>query len=170
MMIKRVVIIACAVAALWFGWRWAFPSDEVQIHGVLDRIAKAAGSGAVGESDVARITRSMSIRSALDPAITVDAGPPFHTTSGRDVLIGTVARLNNTMKDLEIRFADVQISVDPSRTSATVYATAEALFHDARGDRGLEARELDLTFRRLEGDWVVSRVAPVHTLRPVVPE
>ena len=169
MTIKRWVITACALAALWFGWRWLFPSDETQIHRVLDRIAKAAGSGAAGESDVARIARSMSIRSALDPQITVDAGPPFRATSGRDVLIGTVARLNTTMKDLEVRFADVQISVDPSRTSAKVYTTAEALFHDARGDRGLEARELDLTFRRLEGDWVVSHVAPVTTLRPVVP-
>jgi hypothetical protein len=169
MMTKRFVIIVCALAALWFGWRWAFPSDEAQIHRVLDRIAKAAGSGAVGESDVARIARSMSIRSALDPKITVDAGPPFRATSGRDVLIGTVARLNTTMKDLEVRFADVQISVDPSRTSAKVHTTAEALFHDARGDRGLEARELDLTFRRLQGDWVVSQVAPVRTLRPVVP-
>jgi hypothetical protein len=168
-MMRRLVLIAFALAALWFGWRWLFPSDEVQIHRVLDRIARAAGSGAAGEGEVARIARSVSIRSALDPEITVDPGPPFHPTSGRDVLIGTVARLNNTMKDLEVRFADVQISVDPSRTSAKVYTTAEALFRDASGDRGVEARELDLTFRRLEGDWVVSRVAPVPTLRPVAP-
>ena len=168
-MIRRVVVIAFALAALWFGWRWLFPSDEVQIHRVLDRIAKAAGSGEEGEGGVARIARFASIRSALDPEITVDAGPPFQPTSGRDVLIGMVARLKTTMKDLDVRFADVQISVDPNRSSAKVYTTAEALFRDASGDRGVEARELDLTFRRLEGDWVVSGIAAVRTLRPVVP-
>ena len=168
-MTRRLVVIAFALAVLWFGWRWLFPSDEVAIHRVLDRIARAAGSGPAGEGDVARIARSVSIRSALDPEITIDAGPPFHVTSGREVLLGTVARLNTTMEDLEVRFADVQISVDPSRTSAKVYTTAEALFREASGDRGVEARELDLTFRRLEGDWVVSGIAAVRTLRPVVP-
>jgi hypothetical protein len=168
-MMRRLAVIAFALAALWFGWRWLFPSDQVQIHRVLDQIARAAGSGAAGESEVARIARSVSIRSALDPDITVDAGPPFDSTSGRDVLIGAVARFSTTMNDLEVRFADVEITVDPSRTSAKVYTTAEALFRDGSGDRGVEARELDLTFRHLEGDWVLSRVAPVPTLRPAVP-
>ena len=168
-MIRRIAIITVAVGAIWFASRWLFPSDEAQIERVLQRVARAAGRGEAGEGEVARIARSVSIRSALDPAITIDAGPPFQQTSGRDVLIGAVARLNTTVNDLEIRFADVQISVDPSRTSAQVYTTAEALFRDARGERGLEARELDLTFRRLEGDWVISRVVPVATLRPVRP-
>jgi len=168
-MIRRAVIIVVAIAALWFGWRWLFPSDEAQIHRALNRIARAASSGAVGEGEVARMARSVSIRSALDPEITVDAGPPFNQTRGRDVLIGAVARLSTTVQDLEVRFADVQISVDAGGTSAQVYTTAEALFRDGQGERGIEARELDLTFRRLQGDWVVSRVVPVPTLRPVVP-
>jgi hypothetical protein len=45
----------------------------------------------------------------------------------------------------------------------------ERLDRGAQGDRGLEARELDVTFRKLEGDWVVSTVSLVRTLAPITP-
>jgi hypothetical protein len=168
-MIKRVVLAAVALMALWFGWRWVFPNDEAQIRAVLDRIADAVGSGAAKEGEVGRIARAASIRKELDPQIAVDAGPPFMRLIGRDTLIGTVARVNSSVRDLEVQFEDVQVSVAPDRETAKVYLTAEAYFRDQRGGRGLEARELDVTFRRLEGNWVVSDVALVRTLEPITP-
>lgn len=168
-MIKRLAVAAIALTALWFGWRWLFPNDEAQIRAVLERIADAVGSGAAEEGEVGRIARAASIRGELDPQISVDAGPPFTRLSGRDTLIGTVARVNSTVRDLEVQFEDVQVSVAPDRTTAKVYLTAEAHFNDQRGGRGIEARELDVTFRRLEGDWVVSEVALVRTLEPITP-
>jgi hypothetical protein len=167
-MIKRVVLAAVALTALWLGWRWVFPNDEAQIRAVLERIADAAGGGAE-DGEVGPIARAASIRKELDPQIAVDAGPPFTRLTGRDTLIGTVARMNSSVRDLEVQFDDVQVSVAPDRETAKVYLTAEAYFRDQRGGRGLEARELDVTFRRLEGNWVVSEVALVRTLEPITP-
>jgi hypothetical protein len=169
MTVQRLIAIALAVAALWFGWRWLFPNDEAKIRAVLERIADAVGSGAAEEGEVARIARAASIRNQLDPQISVDAGPPFSQMRGRDTLIGAVARLNSTVRDLEVQFDDVQVSVAPDRATARVYMTAEAHFRDGAGGPGIEARELDVVFRRLEGDWVVSEVALVRTLEPVTP-
>jgi hypothetical protein len=109
------------------------------------------------------------MRNELDPQIVVDAGPPFSSVKGRDTLVGLVARLNGTVQDLEVEFDDVQVSVAPDRQSARVYLTASAHFRDAGGGRGLEARELDVVFRRVDGDWVVSEVALVRTLEPITP-
>ena len=167
-MIARAVMIALIVAGAWFGWRWLFPSDEAQIHAVLDRIAEAVGTGAQ-EGEIERLARAASLRNHLDAGITVDAGPPFKDLSGRDVIIGTVSRLNSTIRDLEIRFVDVQISIPPDRSTANVYMTAEARFRGPQDEPSLEARELDVLFRKIEGNWVVSEVAFVRTLEPVTP-
>jgi hypothetical protein len=169
MMLRRSVLIVAAAAAVWFGYRWLFPDDEAQIRGVLERIAGAVSSGAAEEGDVSRLARAAGVRNYLDPHITVDAGPPFNRMSGRDAIIGTLARLNRTAGDLEVGFDDVQITVDAERDTAKVYLTAEARYRDGGGARGLEARELDVTFRRLEGDWVVSNVALIRTLDPLTP-
>ncbi len=168
-MLRRVVLAVALAATAWFASRWLFPSDEAQIRAVLDRIADAVGSGAREQGDVARLARAASIHTALDPDITVDAGPPFSALSGRDAIIGSVARFNRAPRDLKVELVDVQIQVAPDRSNASVYLTAEATFVDASGDRGLEARELTLSMKRREGDWVVSGVTPVRTLQPLTP-
>ena len=169
MTVQRAVATVIVLLAVWFGWRYFFPSDEAQIRGVLDRIANAVSAGAAGEGEVARIARAASVRNVLDPQIVVDAGPPFSTITGRDALIGALARLNATVRDLDVEFDDVQVTVAPDRATARASLTAEAHVRDERGGQALEARELDVTFRRLEGDWVVSEVALVRALQPVTP-
>jgi hypothetical protein len=169
MMPWRVVLIVVAVAAVWVSFEWLFPDDEARIRAVLERIADAVGGGAEQESEVARLARAASVRNQLDPQIAVDAGPPFSRISGRDAIIGTIARLDGTVDDLEVHFDDVAITVDPGGDSAKVHLTAEARYRDSAGARGFEARELDLTFRRLDGDWVLSDVAQVRTLEPITP-
>ena len=93
----------------------------------------------------------------------MDAGPGFSSITGRDTLIATIGRFKSVGRELEVRFVDVEIAVNPDRSTAQATMTAEAHFSD-EGGRGLEARELDVTFRRLDGDWVVSSVALVRTL------
>ena len=167
-MIQRVIVAGVTLAALWFGYRWLFPNDQAQLRAVLARISAAVGGGAEGEGEVARIARAASLRNELDPQITVDAGPGFSSIKGRDTLIGTVARFNSTARDVEVSFVDVAITVSADRSSAQATMTAEARFTGQSG-RGLEARELDVTFRRLDGDWVVSNVTLVRTLAPITP-
>jgi len=168
-MMQRLVLIVVGASGIWFGYHWLFPNDDAQIRGVLEEIAEAVGGSAAQEGEVSRLARAASARNQLDPQITVDAGPPFNRMRGRDAVIGTIARLNGSIRDLEVKFTDVQITVGRDRSSAKAYLTAEAHYWDRGGARGLEARELDLTLRRLNGDWVVSDVALVRTLEPPTP-
>jgi ketosteroid isomerase-like protein len=167
--VKRVVLTVVLLLLVWFAYRHLFPNDEAQIRAVLDAVADALGDGAAEGSDVRRLARAASIRSLLDADITVEAGPPFIRLQGRDTIIGTVARLNGSVEDLEVGFDDVQVTVAPDGATAHVYLTAEAQFRDGSGARGLEARELDITFRKQDGDWLVADVALVQTLEPLTP-
>ena len=165
---QRLIVLIAVVATAWFGWRYLFPSDEAQIRSALERIADAVGSD--GERGaVAHIARAASMRNELDPEIVVEAGPPFSRMTGRDAVVGAVARLNATLPDLEVDLSDVQVTVAPDRTTARGSLTVDAQFRDERGERVRDARELELTFRRLDGDWVVTQVTLVRALTPVTP-
>jgi len=48
---------------------------------------------------------------------------------------------------------------------ATASLTGEAEFDASGGGRGFDARELDVTFSRTDGAWVVATVMQVRTLR-----
>lgn len=169
MTVQRGLAIVVVLLVLWFGWRYVFPDDETEIRGALERIADAVTSGAAEEGEVARIARAASIRNELDPQITVDAGPPFSKITGREALVGAVARLNSTVRDLDVQLNDVQVALAPDRQTARVSLTAEAHFRDDGGGQAFEARELDVMFRRRDGDWVVAEVALVRALQPVSP-
>jgi SnoaL-like domain len=165
----RLAVFAAVIAAAgWYGWRWFFPDDEALIRAVLTRIEENVG-GNHQDGEVGRLARAASLRAEFDQHITIDAGPPFSTLSGRDAVIGAAARLNTSVPDVELRFVDVQVSMAPDRASANVYMTAEATFREARGGQALEARELDVTFRKADGAWVISNVNLVRTLEPVNP-
>jgi hypothetical protein len=166
---RRLVVIGLSVAAIWIGYRSLVPDDDAQIRDVLDRIAAAASDGDAADSEVSRLARAASVRGELDPDVTVDAGPPFQPMKGRDAIVGTIARVRGTVSDLDLAFDDVEITIDPVRTTARVYLTAEARYRDGSGARVFDARELDVTFRRLDGGWVVSQVALVRTLDPLTP-
>lgn len=166
---QRIIVIVVLLAAAWFGWRYFFPTDEARIRRGLERIADAVGMDG-GEGEVARIARAASMRNELDPDIVVEAGPPFSRMTGRDIVVAAVARLNSSVPDLDVQVRDVQVAVAPDRTTASGSVTVEARFRDERGERVTDARELDLTFRRRDGDWVVSTVTLVRALTPVTPQ
>jgi hypothetical protein len=159
---KRLVLAIAAAAGLWFGWQWAFPNDEAQIAAVLERIADSVSGGA-DEGSVARLARASSLRNEFAPDVIVDAGPPFQRLTGRDAIIAVVARTRGSVRNLAITFPDVAIAVASDRQSATAVVTAEARF-DEPGGPGVDARELELAFRRHEGQWVISAVNLVRPL------
>ena len=162
-MIRNLIIVVAVAASLWFGWQWLFPSDEARIVSVLERIADGVSSGA-DEGNMGRLARAASLRNEFAPDVTVDAGPPFQRIRGRDAIVGVAARTSDTVRNLEITFPDVAITVAPDRQSATAVVTAEARF-DEGGGPGIDARELELEFTRMDDDWVISAVTLVQALQ-----
>ena len=160
----RVLFLAAVMAAgLWFGWRWMFPNDEAQIVAVLERIADGVSGGAA-EGEVGRLARAASLRNEFAPDVTVEAGPPFQRLKGREAIIGAAARTSGSVRNLEVRFPDVDITIAPDRQSATALVTAEARF-DEGGGRAVDARELEIGFARLDGAWVIASITLIQPLQ-----
>ena len=159
---RSFLIIVVLVAGLWVGWRWLFPSDETQIEAALGRIARGVSAGAQ-EGELGRLARAAALRNDFAPDVTVDAGPPFQRLVGRDAIIGAAARAGGTHR-LALSFVDVSITVAADRQSAIAVVTAEARFDDGGGP-GIEARELEIGFTRLDSSWVISTVTLVQPLQ-----
>jgi hypothetical protein len=164
--LRNLALIAGGITAAWFAWTWAFPSDEAQIRSVLERISETISGGGT-EGDVAVLGRAAALRSHLAPDVVVDAGAPYMRLTGRDAVIVTTARLNGVIRNLDVTFEDIEIAVADDRTSARATLVAEARYDERGGQRGFEARELELAFRRLDGRWVLSEVALIRALQPI---
>jgi hypothetical protein len=164
--VRNLVVLVALVGGTWGLWQWWFPSDEAVIRGVLDRIADGV-SGGSGESEVGRLARAAALRNDLHPEIHVDAGAPLTRVKGRDAVIGMAARLNGAIRNLDVSFDDVDVSVSPDGETATASMSAVARFDEGTGGRGLEARELNMLFNRLDGRWVLTEVAMIRPLQPV---
>ena len=162
----RALAIVCAVIAMAvYGWRWVFPNDESEIKAVLERIADGVSASEDG-GDVGRLARAASLRNEFAADVRVDAGPPFQRITGREAIIGVAARIKSSVGHLELSFPDISVLVDPDRQTATAMVTAEAHF-DQGGRRNIDARELEIGFKRLESDWVITAVSLLRAIERI---
>jgi hypothetical protein len=167
-LIARLLLIVLLVPAAYFGWQWLFPSDEAQIRALLTRVAEGLeGSGAPegertagGLGAVARVAR---LQEEFAPDAVVEAGPPFQTLHGWPAIMSAAARVTVAVPTLDVRFTDVAVAVADDRQSAAATLVAEAHFRED-GRLSMDARELEVTFARLDGRWVIERVT---LLRPL---
>jgi hypothetical protein len=166
----RVAHLITAAALLiggWMAWGWLFPSDEAQIRALLDRVAEAVSSDG-SDGDLARLGRVAGLRQDVHPDLFVDAGPPFRELRGREAVIAAAARTGGAIRELDVAFVDVAITVDEDGQHGRATLVAEARFRDGDGaGRTYDARELDLQFQRYEDRWVITEVALVSGLKPL---
>lgn len=161
---QRSIVLAALIAAIWFGWGWLFPDDESQIRAVLGRIShiveETAKADAGGIEGLARVA-SLQEEFALDA--TIEAGAPLQRLKGRQPIVAAAARVLLAARNLELRFPDMAIDVEDDGETATAIVTAEAHFDDG-GRRTMDARELEMTFTRFDGRWVIAAVTLIEPL------
>jgi hypothetical protein len=166
-LIRRAILIGVVGAAVWFGWQWLWPDDEAQIRAVLERIADGLGGegGADGAAGaIGAVARVAALQEEFHPEATVDAGPPFQRLVGRPAIVAAAGRARASVFNLEVRFPDLDVTIESDRQTATAVVTAEAYFNQAGGQRALEARELEMAFARFDNRWVISQVTLVQPL------
>lgn len=163
-MIARLIVIAVLVGAVYFGWRWMFPDDEAQIRGVLVSIADGLETEGGDASSVQGLARVAALQNEFAPDAIIVAGPPFQRLTGRQAIVAAAARVRVAVRNLEIDFPEIAISVAGDRQTATALVTAEAHFADAAASRGLNARDFEVAFARLDGRWVVTSATLIEPL------
>jgi hypothetical protein len=162
---RRLVIPALVAVLAYTAWTM-WPSEEARIRARLDDLGGAVSMGLEKhETQMARLARVARLRQFLAPDLYLDVGAPYQPIEGRDVVLGMVAKAALPPRDVIVRFVDVQVTIDPAGGQAIAYLTAEASSQTSEGAREIDARELQLTLRKVEGEWIVTRVEVLRTLQ-----
>ena len=162
--LPQVVIVVALVALGYFGYRWyAGTGDEGRIRAALEELAAAVSEP--GAEGLAQMTRAAALGGFFAPDVEVDLGPPFAPFRGRDTIMAMAAKAAVPGQGLDVRFVDVEVDVAPGGADAVARMTATVAERGVAADRGIDARELEMAWRKVDGDWVIARVTGIETLQ-----
>lgn len=160
---RLVLVVALAALGCWL-WTVFFPNPEKV---VLKRIASLAKTATVsaGDGAIARAAKVSSVIGyfATDAEIQFDTPETgAHTINGRDEIREIAAGGFANVHSLTVKFDDATARVTPDKQSADVSCTAKVTPGDSR-DFGLQ--ELRFTLKKIDGDWLITKVETVKTLQ-----
>jgi hypothetical protein len=158
----RIIAIVAALVAAYYGYQTWFPDDEGRIRTALDELATTVSqSGGEGLSQVARAAR---FGSFFTQDVVVDLGPPFSPIHGRDTIMALAARSQIPGEGFTVRFVDVAVTVDLSGLAATASMTATVQGRSLGDLQAIDAKELEMAFRKIDGEWRIDRVTGVQAI------
>jgi hypothetical protein len=157
-----LAILILAAAGLWI-WRYALPSDEREIkrrlHDFADEFNVATTDG------LSTIARAASLGQFFTEDVVVELGSGSPPINGRDTLIGMAARLQPRTAAFILELDDIGVTfVDATRADAALTAVIRRRTIGS-GEQSLDAREFSAELRRIDGEWRISRVTAVETLK-----
>src|ERR1019366_5029129 len=131
----RLALLALAAGLGFWLWTILFPSPEKV---VLKKVADLAATA------------------------TIKAGDGTRTLSGRDELRETAAGAFTQLSSVNVQFFDATAKVTADKQSAVVTCTARVSVGDGK-DFGIQ--ELRVQFKKIDGDWRITRAETVKTLK-----
>ena len=162
--LPQIVSVVALVALGYFGYRWyASSGDEERIRAALEELAATVSQS--GGEGLAQMTRAATLGSFFAPDVEVDLGAPYAPFRGRDTIMALAAKAAVPGEGFDVRFVDVEVDVAPGGTDATARMTATLADRGGLLDRGLDARELEMAWRKVDGGWLIARVTGIETLQ-----
>jgi hypothetical protein len=163
---KLVGLLLAGLAALLLFWVYQklFPPEETVIRKRLAALAQAASLRA-DQSPLMRLAGADKLRGFFTTDVDISlagTGAEWARIRGRDQLMELVKASRVNVKQLEIQFLDEQVSVAEDRLTANVHLTAIA---HVNGERNAYVQELKFHLRKTGGEWAVSKIELVETLR-----
>lgn len=159
----RLVLLAVAAAlGIWL-WTVLFPSPQKIIRQRLEAVARRV-SFTTDENKLASLTDAQGLAAyfATNAEINVEVpGRDQFILSGRNEITQAALTARSMISSLSVRFLDISVTVAPNRRSATVDLTVDANISD---QRDAVVQETKITFRKIDGEWLITRVETVRTL------
>ena len=159
----RLVLLA-AVCGLGF-WLWTvlFPGPEKI---VLKKIGGLAATATVNanDSNLARAGKAVRLAGffATDAQIVINIPDlASHNVSGRDEIKERAMAGFASIPSLKVQFFDATATVGPDKQTADVSCTVRISTSNSK-DFGVQ--ELHFQFKKIDGNWLISRVETVKTL------
>lgn len=156
------VLIATAVVTGAATYWWLLPGEGTRVRRALGELA-ATVSIPAGETELDRLARvrRAALQCTEDIRVEIDARVVIE---GREALAGAIAGVR-TPGPVRVAFRDVAVRVEEASREADVTATVTVEMQDARsGEAMLEAREVELRWRLIDGRWLLAAAS----LRPVL--
>ena len=155
---RRVRRVAGAVVVLLAAVSGACArSDEDRIRRRLEELAQTAG---VEDSatPMIRQARATRLTTYLTLDANVDVGAPFPPVVGRDAVLRVAAAVRVPAGGVTVEFNDVRVTLDTQTRRALATVTVSVMAGAAVGGQLLQARELDMVFSEVGGEWLIERV------------
>jgi len=167
-----LVLVASAASACTL-----LSGEERRIARRLDELAEAASAHGPAESPVARMAAAVRVGRYFTEDVRVEADGAVWM-KGRDAVVTLAAQGRTAVDQLHVRVSDVEVTLSGPE-SATAYLTLVVSGGARTGPDGapeaipgrtpspdgiLDARELLLTLRRVDGDWLIAGVERLKTL------
>ena len=166
---RRVRRVAGAVVVLLAAVSTACArSDEDHIRRLLEELAQTV-SVEDGDTPMIRQARATRLTTYLTVDANVDIGAPFSPMAGRDAILQVAASVRVPAGGVTIEFTEVRVTIDPRARGALVIATASVMAGGAGGGELLHARELNMVFSEIGGEWLIDRVRLVISRRGYAP-
>lgn len=141
--------------------------EERAIRNQMSLIAESMTVPA-NDGELGRVARIATLRRALAPDVRVyvagvSRGSQPSEIAGRDAVLALAGRWIPPAEGVSVEFLDVQVTLDEGGTSARVYCTARA--SSGTPERPVvDARELTVSFSKIDGTWMVTAVRAEDTL------
>jgi hypothetical protein len=161
--IRAVVILTLSAVAV-LAWRSRETSDERVIHGRLETLRDEVNSSGGGGLETA--ARAAQIGRYFTADVVVELGEGSVPIRGRDTIVGMVARLQPRTAAFRMELDDVSVELAPGTGAAEVLLTASFVRRSiSTGEESRDAREYALVLTKASGDWQISRITAIDTLR-----
>jgi hypothetical protein len=164
-MFRRLLLVAAVIGIGFWIWTAWFPNPKQIIKNRLNEVARLASftpnEGAI--SRLAKIQR-LGLYFAEDVQVMVDIpGYESHTFNRREEVMQVVMASPRLGSGLSAQFLDMNIQVGTGDDSAMVDLTLAAKI---TGESDLLAQELNFTLKKIKGEWLITRVETIKTLKP----
>jgi hypothetical protein len=165
---KKILQIIFLAVALSLGvWLWAawFPNPKQAVRNRLNKVAQLASFSA-NEGNISRVANVQKLGRlfAEDVQVMVDIpGTESHTFTSREEVMQVALAAKRLGDGLKAEFLDMNIEMGTGDQSALVDLTLKA---KVGGESDLIVQELKFTLKKLDGDWLITRVETVRTLKP----
>jgi hypothetical protein len=162
----RVLLIAALIAAGFLAWRFFFPNPERVIKSRLNSLAKTVSFDG-SDGGISRALKADKVGDffTLEVELTIDV-PGYRSTqtinSRTEIRQGLLAA-QQRFPNARVEFLDINVTLDPGGESAVANLTLDL---HLGGERAV-LQELNMTLKKIEGKWLITKVETVKTLSSV---
>ena len=160
----RALAVVAALLAAWGAFRWFTTSPEERVLQAVDAVA--ATLSARSADPLGQVASLGQLRRQLAPDIVIRAGAGAGAeVTGRDAAAGLWQRVRASADAVRVRVLDPAVVVAGDGQTATVDGVVEATF-ERGGVPERDVREVRLTWRLVDGEWLASGATLVDAVTP----